>query len=165
MCSCACSGRGSPRSTYRPRISSSWRAGNGSSTWPALLGALDAERAGSVRPRPADAEPAVAPDGDHELYACEIFRELLGIEEIGAEDDFFALGGDSLLATDVVGRVRRRFDVSVRVTEFLAEPTPRRSRRSSASRPASRNRCWTWAGTRLPHCGSPVSSSSVSAGG
>jgi phthiocerol/phenolphthiocerol synthesis type-I polyketide synthase E len=36
----------------------------------------------------------------------EIWEELLGVAPVGVADDFFELGGDSLLATLVVSRLR-----------------------------------------------------------
>ncbi|WP_345144811.1 amino acid adenylation domain-containing protein, partial [Dactylosporangium darangshiense] len=52
-----------------------------------------------------------------------IWAELLGVERVGAADDFFDLGGHSLLATQVVSRVRVVFGVEVPVAALFDAPT------------------------------------------
>ncbi|MFG2633928.1 non-ribosomal peptide synthase/polyketide synthase [Streptomyces sp. NPDC048362] len=56
--------------------------------------------------RTAD-EPRTAPRTDTERRIARIWAEVLGIEEVGADDNFFALGGDSILSMQVVSRLRR----------------------------------------------------------
>ena len=41
---------------------------------------------------------------------AEVWQEVLGVERVGVHDDFFALGGDSLLATRIVVRLRDALD-------------------------------------------------------
>jgi acyl carrier protein len=48
---------------------------------------------------------------------------LVGVPELGVADDFFAAGGNSLQATQVLSRVRDAFGVEVGLPEFFAEPT------------------------------------------
>jgi amino acid adenylation domain-containing protein len=56
----------------------------------------------------------VAPSGEAEELLAEIWSEVLGIERIGAHDNFFELGGNSLLVTQIVGRIRGAgHDISV----------------------------------------------------
>jgi len=52
-----------------------------------------------------------------------IFRELLGIEHIEAHDDFFALGGDSLVGTRLVAHVREAFGQQLALRDLFAAPT------------------------------------------
>ena len=47
-----------------------------------------------------------APRNDVEAALAEIVAEVLGVNSVGVHDDFFALGGDSVLATSVIARVR-----------------------------------------------------------
>jgi acyl carrier protein len=53
-----------------------------------------------------------------------IFRRLLATEDIHAESDFFASGGDSLLATRVLSALARDFKVELTLKEFMAAPSP-----------------------------------------
>ncbi|MGA7266042.1 MAG: amino acid adenylation domain-containing protein [Stellaceae bacterium] len=60
---------------------------------------------------PADAPPVglVAPLGEHEQRLAKIWQELLGIAAIGRHDDFFGLGGYSLLASKLLRRIETVF--------------------------------------------------------
>src|SRR4029077_12494637 len=60
------------------------------------------ELTSAVRARPALSNPFEAPGSEIERRLAAIWTELLGIDEIGAHDDFFDLGGHSLLATRVL---------------------------------------------------------------
>ncbi len=54
-----------------------------------------------------------------------ILSPLLGISDLGPDDDFFRLGGNSLQAMQVTARVRDRFGVEVSLADFFGKPTPR----------------------------------------
>jgi amino acid adenylation domain-containing protein len=61
---------------------------------------------------------------------ADLMSELLGVEEIGDEDDFFGLGGDSLLAIQLLGRLRDRFDADLDIgTVFEARTASRLAER------------------------------------
>ncbi|KUL30330.1 non-ribosomal peptide synthetase [Streptomyces regalis] len=45
-----------------------------------------------------------APEGVREVTLCALFEEVLGVERVGADDDFFRLGGDSIMAIQLAGR-------------------------------------------------------------
>ncbi|MFB4309160.1 amino acid adenylation domain-containing protein [Actinomadura sp. GTD37] len=64
-----------------------------------------------------------APSGPAEEAVAAVFAELLGADRIGADDDFFALGGNSLIAMRVVSRVRRALDVELPVRALFEAPT------------------------------------------
>jgi hypothetical protein len=54
---------------------------------------------------------------------CEIWCELLGYETIGIHDDFFELGGDSMLGIRLIGSVVQRLGHRLPLTVFLEHPT------------------------------------------
>ncbi len=58
-----------------------------------------------------------------ETILAGIWAELLGREEVAAEDSFFDLGGHSLLATRLVSRVRRAFGIELPLGRVFARPT------------------------------------------
>lgn len=57
-----------------------------------------------------------------ELSLCRIWSEVLGVTNVGNDDNFFALGGDSILAIQVVARSRRE-GLRLTVRQFLRHPT------------------------------------------
>jgi len=57
-----------------------------------------------------------------ELTLCRIWSEVLGVRNVGLDDNFFALGGDSILAIQVVARSRRE-GLRLTVRQFLRHPT------------------------------------------
>jgi acyl carrier protein len=65
----------------------------------------------------------VAPRDPVEDALAGIWTEVLGIEPVGVCDNFFALGGDSLLATQLISRVRAAFRVELPLGTIFREPT------------------------------------------
>lgn len=58
-----------------------------------------------------------------ERTIAEAWRELLGVEEIGTEDDFFALGGHSLAAVRLFARIRKQYAVDLPLATLFQAPT------------------------------------------
>src|SRR6185436_1598029 len=56
----------------------------------------------------AYAAPYLAPRNDVEWAICEVWQEVLGVEQVGIEDNFFNLGGDSILSIRVVSLLKSR---------------------------------------------------------
>jgi acyl transferase domain-containing protein len=58
----------------------------------------------AAHPRPSLPTPYVAPRDEAEGRLAEIFQNALGIQEVGVHDNFFDLGGDSIVGIQVVAR-------------------------------------------------------------
>lgn len=74
------------------------------------------------------AETVQQHDGDRDLndfekQIAEMWQEVLQIRSIGPADNFFFLGGSSLLVTRVVTMIKERFDIQLPVRDFFASPT------------------------------------------
>ncbi len=67
----------------------------------------------------------VAPSTLTELRLAEIVTSLLGIEQIGVDDNFFLLGGSSLMGTQVITRVAEVFGVELGLLALFDAPTVR----------------------------------------
>ncbi|MER2208768.1 MAG: condensation domain-containing protein, partial [Rhodococcus sp. (in: high G+C Gram-positive bacteria)] len=63
------------------------------------------------------------PEGAEELLLAEIFADVLGAETVGAGDDFFELGGNSLIATKLIARVNAAEAVDFGVRTLFEAPT------------------------------------------
>lgn len=59
-------------------------------------------------PEPQEATDYVAPQGEVEETLAQIWCEVLAVERVSRHDNFFALGGDSILSLKVVARARKR---------------------------------------------------------
>jgi amino acid adenylation domain-containing protein len=82
------------------------------------------DRRGLPEPeRSRRAEGFVAPRTPVEEKVAAVWAEVLGLDRVGAEDDFFILGGHSLLATQIVSRLSREFGVEIGLRAFFEEPT------------------------------------------
>jgi acyl transferase domain-containing protein len=73
--------------------------------------------------RPALATAYVAPRGEVEERVAALWREVLGLAELGAHDSFLELGGDSLLATRLMARLREEFAVELAMERLFERPT------------------------------------------
>jgi len=80
------------------------------------------DRRALPEPEAATVETRIEPRTETECILAEIWHEVLG-HEAGVEDDFFASGGHSLRATQVLSRVRQRLGVRLPVKTVFAAPT------------------------------------------
>jgi len=67
--------------------------------------------------------PLVPPRTDVERAVCSMWSNVLGIDAIGVRDNFFALGGHSILATRLALQMGNYFDIKVPVIALFQSPT------------------------------------------
>ncbi|AUS81136.1 hypothetical protein C1701_25470 [Actinoalloteichus sp. AHMU CJ021] len=65
----------------------------------------------------------VPPRTETEQRLCSVWQDVLGVERVGVEDDFFELGGDSILSLKVVSRVRSELDAELSPRALFDHPT------------------------------------------
>ena len=65
----------------------------------------------------------VAPRTATEDVLAGIFSEVLGVTQVGVNDNFFALGGHSLLATKTISRIRKSFRLDIPLRTLFESPT------------------------------------------
>jgi acyl carrier protein len=73
--------------------------------------------------RPELESAFVAPRSSIEETLANICARVLGLNQVGVDDNFFDLGGHSLLATQVVSRVREAYGVELSLRTFFESPT------------------------------------------
>ena len=73
--------------------------------------------------RPKIDEGYVAPRTEIEELAAQVWREVLKLENVGIYDNFFDLGGHSLLGTRVIARLRSSFNVDIALRTLFELPT------------------------------------------
>jgi acyl carrier protein len=74
--------------------------------------------------RSRDAEHAT-PSNQYEALICQIFSELTGVENVGPEDNFFEIGGHSLLAITLITELRDKFSLDLDLEKIFEDSTPR----------------------------------------
>ncbi len=70
-----------------------------------------------------DADRFREPATESERIVAQVWAEVLGIERVGADDSFFDLGGNSLVATRVVARINEATGASLAIRELFEAPT------------------------------------------
>jgi amino acid adenylation domain-containing protein len=97
-----------------------------------LLDAIPLNASGKVDrgmlPLPIPARPEmesdyVPPGTPVEKALAIIWTEVLGIDRVGSHDNFFDLGGNSLLATQIVSRVIKQFELALPLQSLFQSPT------------------------------------------
>ncbi|QKV96263.1 acyltransferase domain-containing protein [Streptomyces sp. NA02950] len=90
---------------------------------PVAASPLPATGGATFNRRPALAQPYAEPRTDLERRVAAHWQEVLGVEPVGVEDGFFDLGGDSLLALQLVTRLRDELKVELSVKRLLERLT------------------------------------------
>ncbi|MGC0363536.1 amino acid adenylation domain-containing protein [Rhodococcus sp. 27YEA15] len=75
-------------------------------------------------PAPARSSVSRAPDGPMEAELCALLGDVLGVDHVGPDEDFFALGGNSLSATRLSSLMRSRLGRQVSIREIFDLRTP-----------------------------------------
>ena len=88
-------------------------------------GVLADEEDSERDPRPDVATPYVQPAEGTESVLAAIWARVLRLDMVGAVDDFFGLGGNSVLAIEVIARVRKELKLPVPTSAVLGYPTVR----------------------------------------
>jgi amino acid adenylation domain-containing protein len=78
-------------------------------------------------PRPVRAEapapPASESVADVRAWLQDLLAELLKLPEVGVDDNIFLLGGHSMLAMQVISRIRQRYEVKLALRQLFRGPT------------------------------------------
>lgn len=74
-------------------------------------------------PRPNLPTPYVEPRNELETTLVTLWQDILGLEQVGIYDNFFGIGGDSLLATQLISRVSKTFKVDLPLRAVFESPT------------------------------------------
>ena len=85
--------------------------------------AHDAAAPKPKHPRPPLLTAYAAPRNQVEQQLAEIWQGVLGIDAVGVHDNFFDLGGDSLLITQIHSRLKTRFDTDLSIASLMQYPT------------------------------------------
>jgi amino acid adenylation domain-containing protein len=75
-----------------------------------------------INDRELDSPKYVAPRTETEKTLAVIWAQVLGLEQVGVEENFFALGGHSLLAMQIVSRVRQACNLELPLRELFIAP-------------------------------------------
>ena len=74
-------------------------------------------------PEPAPAAEECAPQTDIKIDLAGLWQDVMKRERVGVNDSFLSLGGDSMLAVQLLTRVRGALGVELSMIEFFAAPT------------------------------------------
>jgi hypothetical protein len=78
---------------------------------------------GAKHPRPNLPTPFVAPRNETEQSIAEIWQDIFGVEQVGVYDKYFDLGGTSLLAIQLINRLRDAFNQDIGVNLVFESST------------------------------------------
>lgn len=73
--------------------------------------------------RPDLPTPFLEPSTPAELTIAEIWRDAMGLDQVGVNDNFFDLGGDSLVGVNVVTKIRKALNFDLQASQLFEAPT------------------------------------------
>jgi len=77
----------------------------------------------SETPALAPSDNYVAPRNEIEKHLVEIWQDVLGIDRVGVEDNFFEIGGHSIKAVKVVSRIQRELNIRIDMAKLFHDPS------------------------------------------
>ena len=77
----------------------------------------------TAAPTPISTTPYVAPQTATEQQLAAMWADLLGLERVGRHDQFFALGGNSVMVTQAVSAMRAAFGIELPLEALFEQPT------------------------------------------
>src|SRR5215470_4769943 len=89
----------------------------------ALLSLVAEAPRAAWRARPASLGPALEPRNQTEIYLKSLWEEVLRVAPLGVDDDFFALGGDSLSAASLFAAIESDLGVQAPLSILLEQST------------------------------------------
>jgi acyl carrier protein len=84
---------------------------------------MHAGPAAGAHARPESGVLYRAPGNPAEAKIAEIWQELLGVDRVGVDDDYFLLGGNSLAGLQILSKMRAEFDVELPLKAFFEART------------------------------------------
>jgi acyl transferase domain-containing protein/acyl carrier protein len=88
-----------------------------------LENSAQSQQSQQAHPRPILGTAYIAPTNAIEQKIADIWQELLGIEQVGSNDNFFDLGGHSLIGIQLISQLRKYFQVELSLRQFFEFPT------------------------------------------
>ena len=76
-----------------------------------------------AHPRPQLPNDYVKPRDDVETIIATIWQDLLGIEQLGIHDNFFDLGGNSLIGLKMIARLKQELLIDIPIVSLFEGPT------------------------------------------
>jgi len=86
-------------------------------------GKVDRQALPRLRPSAPSRQAGAAASTPLERALVELWRESLKVDQVGIDDNFFALGGDSLIAMQLAARINAQFRVEVPLRRVFENPT------------------------------------------
>lgn len=81
------------------------------------------DRAALPAPAPRHGTGSAPAAGERQDVLCALFSRVLGVPEVGVDDSFFALGGESLQAVRLASRIEAELGYEISVGDVLNHPT------------------------------------------